>query len=32
MKKVLGCVLLAAILVICLGMRGVVPVDVDPKG
>ena len=31
MKKVLGCVLLAAILVICLGMRGVVPVDVDQK-
>ncbi len=29
MKKILGCVLLAAVLVICMGMKGIVPVDVD---
>ncbi len=32
MKKVLVCVLLAAVLVICMGMKGIVPVDVDDSG
>lgn len=29
MRKVLGCILLAAVLVVCLGMRGVIPVDIE---
>ncbi len=32
MRKVVGCILLAAILVTCLGMRGIIPVDVDQGG
>ncbi len=29
MRKVIGCILLAAVLVVCLGMRGVIPVDIN---